>query len=91
MSQSVRPMTAPTVALELRESIARWFAARGTMPNSQLILAALADLAAEQIAANPTAERADAALKHFHREFLRSYANAVRRSPGGVLVTLVRQ
>jgi thymidylate kinase len=89
MTQSLRPMTAPTLALELRETIARWFSARDTMPNSQLILAVLADLAAEQIAANPTHETADAALKQFHREFLRSYATAVRLSLGGAAAIIV--
>ena len=93
MTRSLRPMAAPTLALELRETIERWFSARDTpaMQSSELILSALADLLAEQIAANPTPETADAALKHFHREFLRSYATTVRRSLGGVLVTLVRQ
>ena len=89
MSQSVRPMTASTLALELREAIARWFSARGAMPNSQLILAALADLAAEQIAANPTPETADAVLKQFHREFLRSYVTAVRLGLGGAAAIVV--
>lgn len=84
-------MTAPTLAVELREAIRDWFAARGTPMESEAILDALADLLAEQISANPTPETADAALRHFHREFFRVFGDAVRRSLGGVVVKLVRQ
>ena len=78
-----RPTTAPTLALELRESIAHWFAARG-MQNSALTLSALADLAAEQIAANPTYE-AQAEICNQHITAIICGCNAVnQRQPGGM-------
>jgi hypothetical protein len=93
MTQSLRPMTAPTLALELRETIARWFSSRDThaMQSSELILSALADLVAEQVSANPTPETQDAALKRFNREFLRIYAAVIRLRLGGIPVTIVKQ
>jgi hypothetical protein len=88
---SARETVAPKLAVELREAIRDWFAARGTPMESQVILDALADLLAEQVAANPTPELSDAALKQFHQQFFRLFADAVRINLGGVSVKLVRQ
>ena len=92
MSQSLRPMTAPTLALELRETIARWFAARNnTMQSSRVILFALADLAAEQITANPTRPTQEQAIKGFFDDVIHGCDAANRRRMGGVPVTIVKQ
>ena len=92
MSQSLRPMTAPTLALELRETIARWFAARnGTMQSSRVILFALADLAAEQITANPTQPTQEQAISRFFDDVIHGCDAANRRRMGGVPVTIVKQ
>lgn len=91
-SEGAQPIVAPTLALELRETIARWFAARdNAMQSSELILSALADLAAEQIAANPTQTARNQVL-HFHlHEILRHCSCAIRRRLGSVPVTIVTQ
>jgi hypothetical protein len=85
-------MVAPTLALELRETIASWFSARdNAMQSSELILAALADLAAEQIAANPTRAAQNQVL-HLHlHEIMRHCTCAIRRRLGGRSVTIVKQ
>lgn len=87
-----RPLSAPTLALELRETIARWFTVRdNAMQNSELILAALADLTAEQIVANPTQAAQNRELSFHLYEILRLCSCAIRRRPGGLPVTIVRQ
>ena len=92
MSLSLRPMTAPTLALELRETIARWFAARQTpMQSSKVILFALADLAAEQITANPTQPTQEQASSRFLDDVTHGCDAANRRRMGGVPVTIVKQ
>lgn len=87
------PMPAPTLAVELRETVARWFAARNTpaMQSSELILAALADLAAEQITANPTYELQDKATRLLIEDIFRGCRAANRRRMGGIPVTIVKQ
>lgn len=84
-----RPMTAPGLTTELRETIAAWFAARDTIQNSQAILAALADLATEQVAANPTPQAQTTVLNHFIDDIIRGLNAANRRRMGGVQVGLV--
>ena len=85
-------MVAPTLALELREAIARWFSARdNAMQSPELILAALADLTAEQIAANPTRAAQNQVL-HLHlHEIMRHCTCAIRRRLGNAPVTIVKQ
>ena len=91
--QASRTMTAPTLPLELRETIARWFSARDTpaMQSSELILSALADLAAEQITANPTWAAQSDVLKKLIHEILGGCNAANRRRLGGIPVTIVKQ
>jgi hypothetical protein len=92
MSQSPRPMTAPTLALELRETIARWFAARQIpMQSSKVILFALADLAAEQITANPTQPTQEQAINRFIDDVVHGCNAANRRRTGGIPITIVKQ
>jgi hypothetical protein len=88
---SARETMAPTLAVELRETIRDWFAARGTPMESEAILSALADLVAEQVWEHPTPDTQTKALRDFHRKFLRFHAEAFRRSLGGVVVTIVKQ
>jgi hypothetical protein len=89
LAQAPRQMTAPSLTLELRECIARWFSARDLMPNSQAILAALADLAAEQIAANQTIDQQCAVFRNFARDIDTMIAAANRKRMGGIEVELV--
>ena len=92
MSQSVRPMTAPTLALELRETIARWFSARDVpMQSSGVILFALSDLAAEQITANPTQPTQEQAINRFIDDVIHDCNAANRSRMGGIPVTIVKQ
>ena len=84
-------MTAPSLALELRETIARWFAARDLMMNSEAILAALADLAAEQITSNPTRATQVKVLELFMDDVVRVSNAAIRRQLGGVPCVIVKQ
>jgi hypothetical protein len=93
LNQAPRTMTAPTLALELRETIARWFSARHTpvMQSSDLILSALADLTAEQIAANPTHAAQTKVLQGVLNDIFCGCNAANRRRLGGVPVTIVTQ
>jgi hypothetical protein len=84
-----RPMTAPGLTVELREAIAGWFAARDVMPNSAAILAALADLAAEQISANPTLHAQIGVFTALVRDIDAIVAAANRRRMGGLECELV--
>lgn len=78
-----------TLALELRETIARWFSARDMpMQSSRVILFALADLAAEQITANPTQEQV---INRFIDDVVHGCNAANRRRLGGIPVTIVKQ
>jgi hypothetical protein len=91
--QVPRPMTAPTLELELRETIARWFSTRETptIQNSELILSALADLAAEQITANATYAAQIKVMHGVIHDIFRRCNAANRRRLGGVPVTIVKQ
>ena len=92
LDASPRQLAAPTLALELRETIARWFAARQIpMQSSQVILFALADLAAEQITANPTRPTQEQAISRFFYDVTHDCKAANRRRMGGVPVTIVKQ
>ena len=91
LARTPRDLPAPTLALELRETIARWFSARDKMQSSELILAALADLVAEQITANPTRAAQVKALDRFMDETVRVANAAIRRQLGGMQVTIVKQ
>jgi hypothetical protein len=91
-SAEPRPMTAPTLPLELRETIARWFAARNIpMQSSRVILSALADLAAEQITANPTQPTQEQAINRFIDDVVHGCNAANRRRIGGVPAIIVKQ
>jgi hypothetical protein len=80
---------APKLAVELREAINGWFAARGgPIHDSEMIMAALADLAAEQVAANPTPQAQTKVLNRFIRDIIRGLNAANRRRMGGVQVGL---
>lgn len=93
LDRQPRPLTAPTLALELREAIARWFSARDTpaMQSSELILAALADLAAEQVAANPVRDAQNTVLAALIHDIFRGCNAANRRRMGGVPCIIVKQ
>jgi hypothetical protein len=88
-----RQLTAGHLSTELRETIVRWFAARSTpaIQDSELILAALADLAAEQILANPTHTAQVRVMNHFADDIIRGCNAANRRRPGGIEVTIIKQ
>jgi hypothetical protein len=87
-----RALPAPTLPLELRETIARWFAARdANMQSSELILSALADLAAEQITANPTYAAQTEVIGRFTQDVFSGCNAANRRRMGGIAVTIVKQ
>lgn len=82
-------MTAPTLSTELREAIATWFTARRQPMDSALILDALADLAAEQIAANPTYDTQCEVFGLFTQFTIVHITAANRRRMGGVECELV--
>jgi hypothetical protein len=92
LEASPHQLTAGHLSTELREAIARWFSARGdTMQSSQVILFALADLAAEQIAANPTRPTQEQAINRFIDDVIHGCNAANRRRMGGIPVTIVKQ
>lgn len=74
-----RPITAPGLALELREAAERWFEAHDLMPNSAAILAALAELAAEQITANPDINTQADIARGLLQDIFRSWIGNSRR------------
>jgi hypothetical protein len=83
---------APTLTVALRETIRDWFAARGKpMQESELILAALADLAAEQISENPTHTAQVRVMNHFANDIIRTCNAANRLRMSGIEVTTVTQ
>jgi len=85
-------MTAPTLATDLREKIRDWFEARDIpMQSSRVILFALADLAAEQITANPTQQTQRQAIDRFIGDVVHDCHAANRRRMGGIPVTIVKQ
>jgi hypothetical protein len=89
---SARQTQAPTLAVELREAIRDWFSARGkTMQDSELILAALADLAAEQIAANPTFRDQHGVMNKFVKDIIGGCYAANRRRMDDMQATPVKQ
>ena len=87
--QEPRRVMAPTLAMELRETIARWFAARVTpeIQSSAQILSALADLAAEQIVANPTDHAQVRVTQRFMQEIFRGCRATNRLHLSGLAVT----
>lgn len=84
-------LCAGDLSTELRESIQNWFALRGQMPNSATILKALADLTAEQIAANPTGVDQVAVFNRFIDATVTATNAAVRRRMGGIRCAIVKQ
>lgn len=84
-----RQLTAGQLSTEIRETIARWLEQQKSARSSALIFAALADIAGEEIAANPDEIAQLEALNHFVDRVIlaRRHANRVRM--GGVLVDLV--
>lgn len=87
---ATRHTVAPTLAVELREAIHEWFAARGKpMQDSELILAALADLAAEQIAANPTLGAQHGVMNQLIKDIIRGCHAANRRRIGDIEATII--
>ena len=84
-----RQLSAGRLAVEFRETIARWFALRNEAQNSELILKALADLAAEQIIANSTEPAQIAVLNRFLDEVILARRDANRRRMGGMPVDLI--
>lgn len=89
---SAREALAPTLAVELRETIWAWFAGRNKpIQDSGVILAALADLATEQIAANPMGDAQIRVMNHFMEDVIRGCNAANRRQMGGIACTIVKQ
>lgn len=89
---TARETLAPTLSTELRETIHAWFAGRHKpVQDSAAILAALADLAAEQIAANPTHDAQCAAMSLFTHDIIVGITAANRRRLCGIACTIVKQ
>jgi hypothetical protein len=85
-------MMAPRLSVELRETIQAWFAARNKpIQDSAVILAALADLATEQIAANPMGAAQIRVMNCFLDDIIRGCNAANRRQMGGIACTIVKQ
>jgi hypothetical protein len=93
LNQAPRHLSAGQLNTELRETIARWFSTRDTptIQNSELILWALADLAAEQITANATYAAQIKVMHGVIHDIFRRCNAANRRRLGGVPVTIVKQ
>ena len=89
LDTSPRQLAAGQLSTEIRETIARWLEHRKMARSTDLIFAALADIAGEEIAASPGELDQLDALNLFVNKVILARRDANRRRIGGLAVDLI--